>query len=329
MGKEIITQLKEQKKKGKPGPFKLHKVARKPRKGGDSDSEDDRKFSLITAQLAWERDIDLNKGQAFIKDPGVIENRNSKQAGIGNSVVGNGIQDQKSPTEEHSHLPNGNASSSRLVKRIIKKPNGTPKSSQKVQKPFTINRVTPLPFYRSDDDPVDPVLDEAVENDDEGLVQTNRTSYSDLYSSVQSTRKSVDKVDTSFIVKTDNTFVSEITKKPSGDSVGIGNNLDVEASPHRAPSADSKAIDQWVDEIMEDSREPSPAKSDSTGSPSRHKSKKRKKEKKERDKSGKEKKGRKDSEKGKSGEKKIRKRGSKTPTEEFLISDSDVDESIV
>lgn len=329
MGKEIISQLKEQKKKGKPGPFKLHKVARKPRKGGDSDSEDDRKFSLITAQLAWERDIDLAKGQAFIKDPGVIENRNSKQAGIGNSVVGNGIQDQKSPTEEHTQLPNGNASSSRLVKRIIKKPNGTPKSSPKVQKPFTINRVTPLPFYRPDDDPVDPVLDEAVENDDEGLAQTSRTSYSDLYSSVQSTRKSVDKVNTSFIVKTDNAYVSEITKKPSGDSVGTGNNLDVEASPQRAPSADSKAIDQWVDEIMEDSREPSPTKSDSTGSPSRHKSKKRKKEKKERDKSGKEKKGRKDSEKGKSGEKKIRKRGNKTPTEEFLISDSDVDESIV
>lgn len=333
LGKEIISQLKEQRKKGKPGPLKLHKV-KKPKRGGDSDSDDDRKFSNITAQLAWERDIDLSKGQAFTKDPGLIENRNSKQAGIGNNMMGNGTVDKIPPFEEQTHIPNGNPSSGRVIRRVVKKPNGNPKSSPKIQKQFTINRVTPLPFYNQEDDPLEFPLDESGVNDsavkDQG--QTSHSTYSDLYSSMQSTCKSVDRGHDPFVVKTmDERFVTDISQVPVND-VSSDNKHDVEANPKspKFSGADSKNIEQWVDEIIEGSREPSPSKSDTSGSPARHSAKSKKKKKKERrPKEEKERTEDKSSERSKSKERKSKKRN-KTPTsEEFLISDSDVDESVV
>jgi len=334
LGKEIISQLKDQKKKGKTGPLKLQKVL-KPKKGGDSDSEDERKFSNITAQLAWERDIDLSKGQAFTKDPGLIENRNSRQAGIGHNTMGNGLQDKKSPIlEEQPRVPNGNANSARMIKRVIKKPNGNPKSSPKTQKQFPINRVTPLPFYKQEEDPLEFALDDSEADDLPAVFhgQTSRSSNSDLYSSVLSTRKSIDKGNDSFIVTSDDRFVSEIKQ----GSVKLVDNSDTkmnnETRQVRANSADSKNIDQWVNEIMEESRETSPSKSNSSGSPSRHsaKSKKRKKEKKEKKERSEKEKMERDLERSESKERKSKKHRIKTPTsEEFLISDSDVDESVL
>lgn len=332
LGKEIITQLKQQKKNGKTGPFKLQKV-KKHKKGGDSDSEDERKFSNITAQLAWERDIDLSKGQAFAKDPCVIENRNAKQAGIGNSAIGNGSVDKKAfGQEENTIIPNGNANSARTIKRVVKKPNGTPRSSPKTPKHVSINRVTPLPFYKQEDDPLEFALTETEAEDNKVKGQSSLSSYSDLYNSIQMTRASVDMGNNQFItVKSDDRYVNNISPGSFGKSEQA-NSVTVKVLPKRTGSADSKAIDQWVDEIMEDSREPSPSKSDISGSPSRprSRSKKRKKEKRERknrDNSGMEKK---DNDSSRSKERKSKRKGNKTPTsEEMLINDSDVGESAV
>lgn len=296
LGREIICQLKDQKKKGKTGPLKLQKVAKKPKKsvGGDgSDSDDDKKFTNITAQLAWEKDIDLTKGQAFTNDPNSIENtlgRGVRTSGLANNVGGHHTPDKKFQTEEHTHIPNGNANSARTVRKFVKKPNGTPKTSPKTfHKQFSSNRVTPLPLDSRDSDGVDSAF--VNDGDDLSLThtkhQSGRSSSSDMKSSMLDTRRTTSSIKLDldhFVVTADSRFVSNISQgatdakdSPSKDSLE-------QVKSDRAESADSRAMyDQWVDEIIGESRESSPSKSD-TGSPSHrhHKSKKRKKEKKDK-----------------------------------------------
>ncbi|XP_052781748.1 transient receptor potential cation channel subfamily V member 5-like isoform X2 [Mya arenaria] len=337
LGHEIILQLKEQKKKGKSGPLKLQKVARKSKKDGDSDSEDERKFSNITAQLAWERDIDLAKGQAFMKDTNSVENRNSKQAGIGQMGNGTGVHDRG--PDEHTQIPNGNA---RTIKKYVKRPNGTPRTSPKLTKQFSTNRITPLPVYDNQDDSMnDLIFDVEDGRGHKTQSQTSRSTISDLYGSVMSTRKSADFVDSDLmIVKTNDKYVNSVTTVKPGNKQDTKHTLEVETSPERVGSAESNSkYDQWADEIIKSSREPSPnpspSKSDvingSPGKSGKHKSKKKKKEKryltgKERDK---EVKSSRDRERSKSSERKEHKmKGSKTPTsDELLLGDSDVNES--
>jgi hypothetical protein len=127
-----------------------------------------------------------------------------------------------------------------------------------------------------------------------------------------------------FVVKADDKYVTNISQVASATDAKTNNEA------NRAESANSKDMyDQWVDEIIEGSRETSPSKSES-GSPSHkhHKSKKHKKEKKEhkdREKKSSSREGR----RSRSGERKKSPR-IKTPTsDELLLVDSDapVDES--
>ena len=55
------------------------------------------------------------------------------------------VNETQAPT-----IPNGNAT--RTIKKYVKKRNGTPKASPKVQKQFPITRVTPLPMYIKETD---------------------------------------------------------------------------------------------------------------------------------------------------------------------------------
>ncbi|XP_052231546.1 transient receptor potential cation channel subfamily V member 5-like isoform X2 [Dreissena polymorpha] len=338
LGHEIILQLKEQKNKGKSGPLKLRKVARRPRKDGDgSETDDDQKFTNITAQLAWEKDIDLAKGQAFIKDPDLIENRNMKMSGVGNTM-GNGVHD-------NSSLPNGNAT--RTIKKYVKKPNGTPKSSPKSQKQFTINRVTPLPIYDNSALEGEDINLEGGGNDARSKQQSqmSRSVHSDLYGSVSITRKSVDWEIEPIAVKSNDQYVTSVSQiRPVSDkSKQIEVTVSVEHSPQRENSAESNAkYDQWVDELIQGSRHttphPSPSKGDSesVSSPTkhRHRSKKHRKDRKERkEEKGSEMKSSEDKSRSRSrskDKKDKRKRESKTPTsDEVLLADSDVNESVL
>ncbi|XP_045165814.2 transient receptor potential cation channel subfamily V member 5-like isoform X2 [Mercenaria mercenaria] len=337
LGHEIILQLKEQKKKGKTGPLKLQRTARKPRKStADSDEDEDKKFSNITAQLAWERDIDLTKGQAFTKNPSAIEGvEHVKPGGLANNVSGNHSPDKKSDkkpvqTEEHTgiHIANGHVNSARTIKKYVKKPNGTPKTSPKFQKQFSMNRVTPLPLDLKDSDDLglDALESENTSRTESKSDTSKRPASLDTKRTVSSIQFDLDH----FVVKADDKYVTNISQVAPVPDV-TKNSTDADQTD-RADSADSKEMyDQWVDEIIEGSRETSPSKSDS-GSPSHkhHKSKKHKKEKKERkdrEKHGSSKDGR----RSRSGERKEKKTPrTKTPTsDELLLVDSDapVDES--
>ncbi|KAL4226497.1 hypothetical protein ACF0H5_014482 [Mactra antiquata] len=295
LGREIIFQLKDQKKKGKVGPLKLQKVVRKPRKstGGDgSESDEDKKFTNITAQLAWEKDIDLTKGQAFTTDPNSIENqgnRGVKSSGIANNIGSHHTPDKKSPTEEQTQVPNGNAHATRTIKKYVKKPNGTPKTSPKTfHKQFSSNRVTPLPLDSRDSDGVD----SAFVNDGDDISLTKHhsrpSSSSDLKSSMLDTRRTASSIKLDldhFVVTADSRYVSNISQNVADHTTSTPskNSLDPSKSD-RAGSADSRAMyEQWADEIIAESAESTPSKS-VTDSPSHrhHKSKKRKKEKKEK-----------------------------------------------
>ena len=330
LGHEIILQLKDQKKKGKTGPLKLQRTTRKPRKSmADSDSDDDKKFTNITAQLAWERDIDLTKGQAFTKNPSAIEStEHVKPGGLANNIGGHISPDKKSDkktgqTEEQTgnHIANGHVNSARTIKKFVKKPNGTPKTSPKFQKQFSINRVTPLPLdlNNSDDLGLDGLDSENTSRTESKTSSGKRPASLDTKRTVSSIQFDLDH----FVVKADNKYVTNISQvAPETDKKN-------ENQSNRAESADSKELyDQWVDEIIEGSRETSPSKSES-GSPShKHKSKKHKREKKEhRDKEKKS--GSKEGRRSRSGERKRSPR-IKTPTsDELLLVDSDapVDES--
>ena len=343
LGHEIISQLKEQKKKGKSGPLKLQKVAQKKRRdgGGDSDEDEDRKFSNITAQLAWEKDIDLAKGQAFMKDE-PVEKKMPRQSSS-HQLIGNGGPPDRHPPpdrhmDEHTHIPNGSAT--RAIKRIVKKPNGTPRSSPILTKQFSLNRITPLPINDALED--SGVTDFSVDLEEgranKQLSHTNRSSYSDLYGSVLSTRKSADFDAEPIVLKTNENYVnSVIAVRPA--KIDTKHSLEVETSPKRSQSADSNAkYDQWVDEIIKGSPggtpQQSPAKSDSPTSPGKHKTKKKKRD---RSSSSKERKasreGKTREERGKSAGKDLKSKLrhlNKTPTsDDVLLADSDMNESVL
>lgn len=342
LGHEIVAQLKEQKRKGKTGPLKLQKVARKPRKSVDgSDDDEDKKFTNITAQLAWERDIDLTKGQAFTQDPASIEisdSKHIKQAGLANNVGGNhsmGTKSDKKLTETDAPITpilngNANANPSRTIKKFVKKPNGTPKTSPKVQKQFSVNRVTPLPLDSRDGDDLSQNFLDSGDNSS----QTDSKSQQKKWPASLDTKRTVSSIHFDldhFVVNADEKYVSNI----SHGTLDVSKNRTPAESTHRIVSADSKEMyDQWVDEIIEGSRESSPSKSETSGSPSHkhrhHKTKKPKKEKKER----------KDKEKrsgngsgARSRSEELKERRSprmKTPTSDELLlveSDTPIDES--
>ncbi|KAJ8301067.1 hypothetical protein KUTeg_020054 [Tegillarca granosa] len=80
VGKEVIKQMKQQRKQGKTGPVTLSKAHKKHKSRKHStasqstdDDDTDGHFANVMQQLAWEKDIDLTKGQAFISDPDIIE----------------------------------------------------------------------------------------------------------------------------------------------------------------------------------------------------------------------------------------------------------------
>lgn len=339
LGHEIIVQLKEQRKKGKNGPLKLQKITRKPRKSiADSDSDDDKKFSNITAQLAWEKDIDLTKGQAFTKDPSAIEKtEHVRPGGLANNIGGNHLPDKKSDkkitqSEDQTHIPNGHANFTRTMKKFVKKPNGTPKTSPKFQKQFSMNRVTPLPLDSKDSD--DLGLD--FIDDSDGASRTDSKSRQSKGNASLDTRRTASSIQFDldhFVVKADDKYVSNISTGATATKLAKTSTPD--KITERAGSANSKEIyDQWVDEIIEGSRETSPSKSEASGSPSHkhHKSKKHKKEKKERKYKERNENGE-EGRRSRSSEKKEKKTSRiKTPTSDEMLlveSDAPADETTV
>ncbi|XP_041349921.1 transient receptor potential cation channel subfamily V member 5-like [Gigantopelta aegis] len=80
LGKEVIWQLKDNKRSGKTGMFELQlqraskKKKLSPRQLEVCDNEViPDAFTSTVAQLAWQKDIDLTKGHAFIEDPAKID----------------------------------------------------------------------------------------------------------------------------------------------------------------------------------------------------------------------------------------------------------------
>ena len=304
--------MKEQKRKGKTGPLKLHKVTSKPASHLESDDDDDKKFSNITAQLAWERDIDLTKGQAFLKDPAVVENKppGSPRPKVDISVNKPGGGNTESPgkktvTETQAPtIPNGNAA--RTIKKYVKKPNGTPKASPKVQTQFPINRVTPLPLYikETDDADFDDTLEDISQSPFEG---------SDKYQSVLQSSHFSEAGVSQITIKADDAYVSHLPH-------GFG-------TPPRQGSADSRTrYDQWVDDLIDTSPGTSPGKH-STDSPDSKNSKDKTRKKGKREKKDKKK------DKGKTNEvtkmkSESKSKGNKTPTSDdvLLVDDSDMDD---
>lgn len=130
--------MKRHKKLGITGPLHLTEVHRKhrvSRRGShESLSEDDDRghmFSNMLQQLAWEKDIDLTKGQALITDPDLLD-----------------TVSPPSP-ERITHFPNHNMivanGRPRTHTKYVKTPAGTPKQSPKQSnKKFNYNRVSPL-----------------------------------------------------------------------------------------------------------------------------------------------------------------------------------------
>ena len=318
LGHEIISQLKNQKKQGKTGPLRLQKVNKKPSIGHgpgkpqDGDDEDT-KFTNITDQLAFVKDIDLTKGQAFMKDSKDIE-KSVKPIpnGIDNSL--DGSQDKKSSDTEHSQVPNGNVA--KTVKKHVKKPNGTPKSSPKARH-FSSNRITPLAEDFEMKSEVGLQSKTKLTSD-----STKKGSEVPGFDSLLGTDLDKDKEDiTQFMVKPDDGYVSHASHSTSYESKSPNG---PETVP-RVGSADSKTLyDQWVNEIIEATPGPSPSKSDISASPGRkrHKEKKHKKDKKKdkkRDKDG--------SRESSKDRKKDKSSGSKTPTsDQYLLGESE-DES--
>ncbi|KAK3103630.1 hypothetical protein FSP39_020635 [Pinctada imbricata] len=147
LGKEVIKQIKKQRIMGIKGPVVLTAVNRR-RKGSifhgshDDSSDDDstKGFSHALQQIAWQKDIDLTKGHAFISDPDVIEKHSPR--------LPDKTESERSSVTTTSHsnqIPNGKP---RTSERIVKKPAGTPKSSPASSvsnsKQFSYNRVSPL-----------------------------------------------------------------------------------------------------------------------------------------------------------------------------------------
>lgn len=252
-----------------------------------------------------------------------------KPGGLANNIGGNQTPDKKSDkkptqTEDHSHIPNGHANSARTIRKFVKKPNGTPKTSPKFQKQFSLNRVTPLPLPDMKD-----TDDLGLDMQDEGdnVSRTECKSQQSKGTVSLDTRRTTSSIQFEldhFVVKADDKFVSNISKGTLANAVTKTSTT--EGQTERAGSADSKEMyDQWVDEIIEGSRESSPSKSDTAGSPSHkhHKSKKHKKEKKER--KNRDRSSEKEERQSRNSERKEKKTPrNKTPTsDELLLVDSD------
>ncbi|XP_046356888.2 transient receptor potential cation channel subfamily V member 6-like [Haliotis rufescens] len=140
VGKEIVTQLKEARKRGQTVDINLLQNRTRPTLTQiESTSFEDEKlsaldpfgqtFSSTVAQLAWERDIDLTKGKTFISDPEVMD----KISPRGHDM---------SPIREagQTNIPNGRP---KQVERIM--PSGPILGSPKSRKPMMYsNRVFPL-----------------------------------------------------------------------------------------------------------------------------------------------------------------------------------------
>ena len=223
----------------------------KPASHPESDDDDDKKFSNITAQLAWERDIDLTKGQAFLKDPAVVEKppgTPKPSTGIDTTVNEDNGDTKGGSTDSPGKktiietqvptIPNGNAP--RTIKKYVKKPNGTPKASPKMQKQFPITRVTPLPLYIKETD--DTNFEDTLENIKQIPFEEENDYQSVLHSSQLSEAR-----------------VSQIAVR--ADGVGhVPQDLSHD-SRSRPGSADSRTkYDQWVDELIDTSPGSSPGK---------------------------------------------------------------------
>ena len=335
LGKEIIIQLKEQKRSGKLGPLKLHKVSRKQSTLAgsqyNSDDDDDKKFSNITAQLAWEKDIDLTKGQAFLKDPAVIENTPTSFDNTDSKLGGNKKSEspaKKTETETPPPpptIPNGNPL--RPIRKYVKKPNGTPKTSPKVQKQFQFNRVSPLPMYKIDteeDGDIETSLREGFSPVTQRAINPDVKYESVLQSSQIVEEEEIEQV----VMKADDGYVSHASHDTSHDF----RSPPVHDGRARQGSADSRAkYDQWVDELIETSPGSSPGKQSIDSPDSKHskgkkhrKKDKRLKKDKSKDKDNKTDGSIKTKESSKS-------KGGKTPTSDdvLLVDDSDLDDESV
>ena len=320
-------QLKEQKRKGKTGPLKLHKVTSKPASHPESDDDDDKKFSNITAQLAWERDIDLTKGQAFLKDPGVVEKPpGSPKPSIDISVnkpapkpsidisVDKPNRDTRDSTDSPGKktvietqaptIPNGNAT--RTIKKYVKKPNGTPKASPKVQKQFPITRVTPLPLYIKETD--DTNFEDTLEDIKQGSFEEQGEYQSVLRSSQLSEAR-----------------ISQITVRADEVLRDLSHDF---RSTSRPGSADSRTkYDQWVDELIDTSPGTSPGKH-GIDSPESKKSKDKTHKKGKREKRVK--KDGKNTNSVTEFKSESKSKGDKMPTsDDVLLVDDDIDDSVV
>ena len=328
-------QLKEQKRKGKAGPLKLQKVVRKPSgvgsKNDGSDDDDDNKFTNITAQLAWERDIDLTKGQAFLKDPGVIENapispRNIVDVknnffDVKNTKVSNNNTETPTKKTETSpppnNVPNGNAP--RVIRKYVKKPNGTPKTSPKVQKQFHFNRVSPLPLYEKDSIEDETDFDATLK---EGFAPATQRQFIGDKSGLSSVKISEEEEEGLSLVNVDDDEVGQASHDISHD---ISRDITIPHVHVRPGSADSRTkYDQWVDELIDISPATSPGKHDKD-SPDGKKSKGKKRKKDKRDK--------KETDKKKDGARKSegKSKGNRTPTSDdvLLVDDSDMNDETV
>ena len=151
-----MKQIKRQRLLGVKGPITLTTARRKrgsvfvaPGQESSSDDDDSTKgFSQTLAQIAWQKDIDLTKGHAFITDPDVIEKHSPRMPQKSES-------EKSSATTRSAHsnqIPNGKP---KMFERTVKKPAGTPKASpassnsnSNSTKNFSYNRVSPLTLMK-------------------------------------------------------------------------------------------------------------------------------------------------------------------------------------
>lgn len=155
-----MKQIKRHRKLGITGPIVLQPVFKKKGGGGgggggdggdSSDEERGHMFSNMLQQLAWEKDIDLTKGQQFIDDPDIIEKTSprSPEHRQSNNHVGNNI-------------PNGRP---RSMSRQVKTPGGTPRQSPKLgNRKFNYNRVSPLSVAKGTAPMVQPIMTQRGED---------------------------------------------------------------------------------------------------------------------------------------------------------------------
>lgn len=144
LGKEIVRQIRILKRQGKfTGDIELNQSLRRRRslrsnvviEDSNAGSEGDLLnvgLASTVAQLAWEKDIDLTKGQTFITDPEKIENLSPRAVSLEQQVP-NGRPKQ---VEKAQAKASGGAAPSVPGLSVV--------TSPKVRKAIAYNRVAPL-----------------------------------------------------------------------------------------------------------------------------------------------------------------------------------------